>query len=215
MNSKNRWVVSVLKDFINSIPKNQKYFCIGSVALLSFISENVYQRKIKDIDIICDINNFKDIKKPLLKKNYCQFTFVDKKFPFYKQLLKLAQLKYYRFEKNGKSLEIMTTDFGSVKNEISVEIYPGIKFTFPSSEIVNSSFEGINIKALSPETLYCIYNLGLKTWGRFNKENVIKRKADLEQLAKVIDNKKLYKITNNIFLSIGKIKLKVPVFLMK
>ena len=121
---KNRWVAQVLQDFTNSISLDQKYFCIGSVALLSFISENVYQRKIKDIDIICDMNNFEDIKKSLLKKNYCQFTFVDKKFPFYKQLIKLAQSKYYRFEKNGKSLEIMTTDFGSLKNEVSVDLYP-------------------------------------------------------------------------------------------
>ena len=67
---KNRWVAQVLQDFTNSISLDQKYFCIGSVALLSFISENVYQRKIKDIDIICDMNNFEDIKKSLLKKNY-------------------------------------------------------------------------------------------------------------------------------------------------
>ena len=104
----------------------------------------------------------------------------------------------------------MTTDFGSLKNEVSVDLYPGIKFTFPSSGIINSSFGRINIKALSPETLYCIYNLGLKTWGRFNKDNIIKRRTDLEQLIKIIDNKKLNKIANNIFLSIGKIKLKIP-----
>ena len=214
MNLDNKWVNPTLKDFINSVPFTQQYFCIGSVSLLSF-TKKTYDRKIKDIDIICEIKNFETIKNNLIKLGYQQYTFINKKFPFSKQLLKLAQSKYFRFEKNGKDLEIMTSDFGDLKEEILVELYPGIKFSFPSSGVVNSSFEEINLKTISPEILFCIYSFGLKTWGFFVRKNIEQRKTDLQQLKKIINKEKLNKITNNIFLAIGKFKLKVPAFLMQ
>src|SRR3989338_4151506 len=80
MNFDNKWVTSTLKDFIDSIQSDQQYFCIGSVSLLSFI-KNSYQRKIKDIDIICETKNFDVVKNNLLKLDYKQYTFTDKKFP--------------------------------------------------------------------------------------------------------------------------------------
>jgi len=213
MSFNNDWVALILKDFVNSIPLGQKYFCIGSVSLLSFTKKN-YSRKIKDIDIICDVQNFGIIKNGLRKLGYKQFTFIDKKFPFYKQLFKLAKLKYYRFEKDGKNLEIMTSDFGNSKKEIFVEIYPGIKFSFLLSGVINSSFEGINIKTVSPETLYCIYNFGAKTWGKLVRKNLEKRRIDLQQLEKIINKDKLNHIANNIFLKIGRFRCKIPVCLI-
>ena len=213
MNFDNKWVSPTLNDFIKSISSGQRYFCIGSVSLLSFTKNN-YQRKIKDIDLICESKNFNSIKNNLLKFGYKQYTFIDKKFPYYKRLLKLAQSKYFRFEKDGKNLEIMTSDFGNSKKEILVELYSGIMFSFPSVGIINSSFEGINFKTVSPETLYCIYSLGLKTWGFFVRKNIEQRKNDLKQLKKIINNKKLNKIADNVFITIGKIKLKIPAFLM-
>lgn len=214
MNLDNKWVTSTLKDFFDSIPSDQQYFCIGSVSLLSFI-KNSYQRKIKDIDIICEAKNFETIRNSLIKLGYQQYTFIDKKFPFYNRLKKTALSKYFRFEKKGKNLEIMTSNFGDLKEEILVELYPGIKFSFPSSGVINSSFEGISLKTVSPETLYCIYSFGLKTWGFFVRKNIEQRKTDLQQLKKIVDKEKLNKIANNVFIKIGKIKLKVPAFLMQ
>jgi len=181
MHSDNRWVSPILEDFIKIIPSDQKYFCIGSVSLLSFTKKS-YDRKIKDIDIICEVKNFNFIKNNLLSLGYQEYTFVDKKFPFYKPLQKLAQTKYFRFEKNGNNLEIMTTDFGNLNNRVQVELYPGIKFSFPSNGIINSSFESTKLKTVSPETLYCIYSFGLKTWGLFVRKNIGQRKNDLQQL---------------------------------
>jgi len=209
MNSYNKWVSSILKDFLSSLPQGQRYFCIGSVSLLSFTGKN-YDRKIKDIDIICDIPNFETVKNRLQKLGYKQYTFVDKKFFFYKQLMKLAESKYYRFEKDGKNLEIMTSDFGNSKKEIFVEIYPGIKFSFPATGIIDSLFKGINFKSVSSATLYCIYSLGLKTWGRFVKTRIEQRKTDLDQLKKIVDKNKLGQIAENIFLQIGLFRFKIP-----
>ena len=209
MNLDNKWVASTLRDFIDSIPSDQQYFCIGSVSLLSFI-KNSYQRKIKDIDIICDIKNFDVIRNNLLKLGYQQYTFIDKEFPFYNRLKRIALSKYFRCEKNGKNLEIMTSNFGGSKEEILVELYPGIKFSFPSSGVINSSFEGISLKTVSPETLYCIYNFGLKTWGFFVRKNIEQRRSDLQQLKKIVDREKLNNIANNVFLRIGRLKIKIP-----
>ncbi len=210
----NQWVTSTLNNFLNSIPSNQQYFCIGSVSLLSF-TQNNYQRKIKDIDIICEAKNFETIKNSLIKLGYQQYTFIDKRFPFYNRLKKIALSKYFRFEKKGKILEIMTTNFGNLREEIKIELYPGIKFYFPSNGIIRASSEGISLRTVSPETLYCIYSFGLKTWGFFVRKNVEQRKTDLQQLKKIVDKEKLNKIANNVFIKIGKIKLKVPAFLMK
>ncbi len=210
----NQWVTSTLNNFLNSIPSNQQYFRIGSVSLLSF-TQNNYQRKIKDIDIICEAKNFETIKNSLIKLGYQQYTFIDKRFPFYNRLKKIALSKYFRFEKKGKILEIMTTNFGNLREEIKIELYPGIKFYFPSNGIIRASSEGISLRTVSPETLYCIYSFGLKTWGFFVRKNVEQRKTDLQQLKKIVDKEKLNKIANNVFIKIGKIKLKVPAFLMK
>src|SRR4030042_4202456 len=111
MSFDNNWVSSVLNDFIAVLPGAQRYFCIGSVALLSYTAKTGYRRKIKDVDIICDTNNFHHIVDGLKRRGYKQYTFIDKSFLFYTQLLPLASSKYYRFEKNGKNLEVMTTDF--------------------------------------------------------------------------------------------------------
>ncbi|PIP63863.1 hypothetical protein CO165_04210 [Candidatus Roizmanbacteria bacterium CG_4_9_14_3_um_filter_33_18] len=69
MHSDNRWVSPILEDFIKIIPSDQKYFCIGSVSLLSFTKKS-YDRKIKDIDIICEVKNFNFIKNNLLSLGY-------------------------------------------------------------------------------------------------------------------------------------------------
>lgn len=209
MNFDNKWVVPILNDFIKVIPSDQKYFSIGSVSLLSF-TKNGYQRKIKDIDIICDIKNFDVIRNDLLKLGYEQYTFIDKKFPFYNRLKKIALSKYFRFEKNGKNLEIMTSNFGDLQEEILVELYPGIKFSFPLNGVIDSSFEGISLKTVSPETLYCIYNFGLKTWGFFVRKNIEQRRSDLQQLKKIVNKERLNNIANNVFLRIGRLKIKIP-----
>jgi len=209
MNFSNNWVVPVLKDFTKLVSDDQRYFCIGSVSLLSFTKE-FYNREIKDIDIICDVLNFEIIRNGLKKFGYKQYTFINKKFPFYKQLFKLSKSKYFRFEKNGRNLEIMTSDFGHSKNEISIEMYPKVAFNFPSIGVIDSSFNGSHFKAVSPETLYCIYSFGLKTWGRFTRTKIDQRKNDLKQLEKIINKNKLKQIASNIFLKIGPLKVKIP-----
>jgi len=206
----NRWVEAVLNDFTKSVPDDFLYFVLGSVPLISYTKDIGYQRSIKDIDIIADASKFSSVKKNLDNLGYKQGTFIDKKMPFYKYLNKLAEKKYFRFYKEDKNLEIMTSDIEIINDQINFEIYPGIKFSFPLSGINKIRFGKTVIKAVIPEVLYCIYSFGLKTYGRFVKTNIDQRKKDLYFLSKIVDKKKLNLVVSQICLHLGGIKIRIP-----
>lgn len=213
-NTNNHWVSEILLDFKKAIPSNFRYFAIGSSALMSYTAKAGYCRSIKDIDLIADSKNFSVISSKLVGLGFNKFTFIDKKYPFSKQLLKIAKTKYYRFEKNNKSLEIMTTDMGDDPDNIMVEIYPGLKFSFPPIGLTTTSLGGVQFSAVAPEALFAIYNLTLNTIGRFVKTNLDQRYCDLENLGKVIDVTKLNETIDRICFYLGPIKLRVPKRLM-
>jgi hypothetical protein len=210
----NHWVSEILLEFQKAIPSNFRYFAIGSSALMSYAAKVGHCRLIKDIDLIADNKGFSKISSELVNFGFKRFTFIDKKYPFSKQLLKIAETKYYRFEKNGKSLEIMTTDMGDDPDKIMIEIYPGLKFSFPSTGLTTTSLDGVQFSAVTAEALFAIYNLTLNTIGRFVKTNIDQRYRDLENLGKVIDRRKLNEITDRIYFYLGLIKLKIPKRLM-
>jgi len=210
----NAWVTDLLGDFIVSIPKTRRYFVIGSVALMSYTSTIGYERKIKDIDIICDDIDFQEVASKLRNLGYQQDTFVDKSFPLFSKLSKLSKSKYFRFVKEEKSLEIMTSNFGDSKNEFNIEVYPGINFSFPSKGVVTSIYNNLSFQAVSKETLFCIYTFGMRTWGRFVKTNMGQRKRDVGELYKVVDKEKLKFIASRIYLRLGKFEFRVPTFIV-
>lgn len=114
----NHWVGVYLKEFLNSLPVNYEYSVIGSVALLSYTQKIGYEREIHDIDVICQAEGFSQIANKLISLGYGQGTFVDKRMPFYKTLMRLAKSKYYRFQKEGHALELLTTPFNKFGDKI-------------------------------------------------------------------------------------------------
>lgn len=209
----NNWIESVLTDFLESVEKDCQYFIVGSVALVSYTSKLGYQRTIGDIDIICEEDNFSKVILVLIKKGYKQGTFIDKKFPFFTE--KLSKTKYYRFEKDGKALEIMTSKFITLNGRFKVEVYPGLSFSVPVESIFLTKLNNIEFKAVSPEALYAIAKFIFNTWMRFVKTKIEQRKNDIIQLEKVIDRKKLDFISKNAYLYVWKIKFRIPKFLIR
>lgn len=210
----NKWVAKILRDYNDCLPGNYQYFVIGSTALISYTSKIGYVRKIKDIDIICSDKNFTSIADKLKEKGYEQNTFVDRNTPFYGRLKRLAETKYFRFVKDNKGLEIMTSPFREIDKEIEIELYPGVRFSFPTDSISSTNLYEVSFKAVTPEALFCIYSLGHNTWGKIASKGKEKREEDIRQLRPIINEEKLEKVASNIFLHLRGIKLKIPTFLI-
>lgn len=211
----NRWIVPMLNDFLYVLPKNHRYFLLGSVALVSYTKRLGYQRAIKDIDVICDESGFERVIEGLKKKGYTQATFITKAFPFYRKLSKLAVTKYYRFVKDGKSLEIMTTDFGNDDGMLSVELYPGAAFCIPAEAIQTTRIDGVSFQAVTPELLLLVYRFGSRTWGRLVRKNHARRNEDIKELSRVVDSAGLDAIARTISFQLGHFSMRIPVFLLR
>lgn len=209
MNLENKWVYTTLKDFLEIIPPNYPYFILGSLALLSY-TENFYSRRIRDIDLIGATHGANKLEPALLSKGYTQDTFIDKKFPFAKKLRTLGSKKYLRFERDNRALEIMTSDLTVNDGSVDVELYPGLAISMPESAIQTTRYQGLEFKAVSPETLFCIYNFGLKTWGTFVKTRIEQRRRDLAALNKIVQPDELTRAASNIHLKIGRSRITIP-----
>lgn len=211
----NDWVAPVLKDFLYVLPKNHRYFILGSVALVSYTERLGYKRAIKDIDIICDESGFEAVIAGLKKKGYTQDTFITKAFPFYRKLLKIAATKYYRFVRDGKSLEVMTTDFGNDDGTLSVELYPSVMFCIPAEAIQTTRIDGVSFQAVTPELLLLVYRFGSRTWGRLVRKNHARRNEDIKELSRVVDQALLEAIVPEISFRLGPVCVRVPALLMR
>lgn len=210
MVSANSWVTFALNDFLQTVPQNYQYVVVGSVALTSYTAKIVYERKIHDVDIICQAEGFSQIANKLICLGYQPSTFIDKKMPFYKTLMRLANSKYYRFQKGNLVLELMTTPFKYSQGNVCIELYPGFRVFLPESSITTTSLYGINFRAATPESLHCIYSIAFTTWGRLVKTKNSQVIEDLKNLKRVTNNVALKNLAAQINLEVGKIKFKLP-----
>src|SRR3989339_856310 len=94
--------------------------------------------------------------------------------------------------------------------DIDVELYPGLGISMPESAVQTTRYQGIEFQAVSPETLFCIYNFGLKTWGALVKTRIEQRRRDLAALRKIVQPYALTRIADNIHLKIGRSRIKIP-----
>jgi len=209
MHVENEWVKTSLNDFLGAIPSDYPYFALGSLALLSYTANN-YSRQIRDIDIIGGVQGVEKVSKSLEHKGYFQDTFIDNKFPLAHKLQAIGKQKYLRYKKNGRALEIMTSNLTANDGDIDVELYPGLGISMPESAVQTTRYQGIEFQAVSPETLFCIYNFGLKTWGALVKTRIEQRRRDLAALRKIVQPDALTRIADNIHLKIGRSRIKIP-----
>ncbi|KKU60525.1 MAG: hypothetical protein UX82_C0010G0029 [Microgenomates group bacterium GW2011_GWE1_47_12] len=209
MHIENEWVKTTLADFLEAIPSDYPYFALGSLVLLSY-TENFYTRPIRDIDLIGDTHGTDKLGAVLLDKGYAQNTFIDSKFPLAHKLQAIGKKKYLRFEKNGRALEIMTSNLTANDGSIDVELYPGIAVSMSESAVQNTRYQGLEFRAVSPEALFCIYNFGLKTWGTLVKTRIEQRRRDLAALHKIVQPYALTRIADNVHLKIGRSRIKIP-----
>jgi len=213
-NQSNSWVANHLNEFLGVCPKDYQYVVIGSVALISYTQKINYFRQIHDIDVICQAEGFTRIANELLNIGYEQSTFINKSMPFYKALMRLVNSKYYRFEKEGRALELMTTEFKKSQGSVCIELYPGLRFWFPESFVTTTNLNGVSFRAASPEALYCIYSVGFTTWGKVVRAKNSQVLEDLKNLKKVVDMKLLRETASKVRIEVGKLSFKLPLMLI-
>ena len=97
--------IDTLSIITKDVPPDS-YIVLGSMATLSFTSKIGYERKMNDLDIIADESQVKPMKDVLEDLGFIQTTFINKRMPFYKKLLKHSQSRYLRFSKDDINVEI-------------------------------------------------------------------------------------------------------------
>lgn len=215
MNSKefteqNISIFNTLGEFISILPNKQEYLILGSIALISYTKKINYFRKIKDIDVIVNKKYKKEITDTLLKKGYQKLTFIDKKMPFYKNLIKHSKSMYTRFYKpNGVNIEILFTNFTKSKDRLEIELYPKIFASLPLKVFNVSNLNNTKFNSISPEALLTVKKLTNNTIGRIYTKDKQKRNNDIFALSKVI-NKNIYKtIKKELKFRMGFISFKI------
>lgn len=198
-----------LKDFLQSVTPDNNYFVMGSLSLIAHTQSIGYFRKIKDVDIICDNGDQKEIARRLFNKGYSQSTFIDNKTPFSRILKTRSHDMYLRFYKSGQAdIEVLFTKIRGI-NDIDTEVllYPGIWFHFPKSEFTEVELAGIIYKTVTPELLYLVKNFGKKSVGRISKIGMEKRLEDIISLRRSLNTEKLTKLKGRAYLRIFKFKI--------
>lgn len=210
----NREILSSFNDFLSVVGAESNYFVLGSVALLSYTAGVGYLRKIKDVDVIASPETAKMSRERLLLFGYKQSTFIDKEIPFHQWLVNSTGEKYLRFEKGEAAIEIHVSDFLSDRGNLKINLYRNIYVSLPADSVVETALAERKFKALSPEALYCSYQWGLKTLGRFMKIKSRQKEKDLAELKKTLDPKKLERIAENSYFYLGRFRIKIPRFLL-
>lgn len=206
---------SALGDFLSCVEDEEEYFILGSVALLARIGPHHYSRDAKDIDIIVSPAVADKVENGLRNRGYKRGTFIDEKMPFAKQLQKDASTRYVRFSKGNAAIELLVSDATHSTTGVEYELVTGFFCRLPDDATTEAHFEGLTFRALTAEALYCIYQIGLRTYGRFVKKGVEQRRRDVDVLRHVVDEDKKQEFMNAARIRVCGIWMRLPRVLAK
>lgn len=183
----NSQALSPLHDFTSISHNLPNIIILGSVGLLAHTYKIGYERRIKDVDTICDISYKTQFENELTKLGYRKSTFIDSKMPFAKILRKFSE-KYCRYYKqNYADLEILYTPFVFKNQTLTIELFPHISASIPSNTLETIFWHNIPIKTVSPEMMLVIKLFTHETLGSVYRTGHEKREADHTALRKCID----------------------------
>lgn len=195
---------------LSKISNADKYIILGSVATLSYTQKVGYIRQIHDIDVIMDRNEADVVKKLLLKDGYELKTFIDKRMPFYKSLIKHAESQYFRFIKNNVAIEILSTPFIQVEDTLKFDLYPNIWTQIPKNSIVTQQLGGARFTTLNLNLVWAIKEFLNKTLGKFMHYKGGQRKDDLAALKRIVNIKEAKELLSKCRLGYKKISFRIP-----
>lgn len=205
-------------DIISEITKDCRqncYIVLGSMATLSYTSKIGYLRKMNDLDIIVDESQTTSMKDVLIRLGFIQTTFINKRMPFYKRLLKHSESTYLRFSKDVINVEILSTKF--IKQDLSLkfDLYPNFWVKIPVSSLVFTKLGNAKLSTLDVNLLWAIKYLLHNSLGRFMHYKGEQRTADLSHLRKLVNLEKAKRLISQCRFGYFSLSFQIPGFLIK
>lgn len=205
--------IKILSVITKNIPQDS-YIVLGSMATLSFTSKISYSRKMNDLDIIADESQVKPMKDALIRLGFIQTTFVNKRMPLYKKLLKHSESTYLRFSKDEVNIEILSTKFIKKDSSLQFDLYPNFWVKIPISSLTESKFENAKFTTLDVNLFWAIKYLLHNSLGKFMHYKGEQRTEDLTHLRKLIDLEKAKKFLSQCRFGYKGLSFTIPSFFL-
>lgn len=206
--------IDILSKIIKDISANS-YIVLGSAATLSYTSKIGYTRKMNDLDIIADESQIASMKNALTKQGFIQTTFINKRMPFYKKLLKHSESTYLRFSKGEVNVEILSTKFIKKDSSLKFDLYPNFLVKIPKSSLTESKLGNAKFSTLDVNLLWSIKYLLNNSLGRFMHYKGEQRIKDLSYLRKLVDLEKSKKFLSQCRFEYLSLSFQIPGFFLK
>lgn len=206
--------IKIISSITKNIPQNS-YIVLGSMATLSYTSKIGYLRKMNDLDIIVDEPQVKRMKDELMEQGFLQTTFINKRMPFYKKLLKQSQSIYPRFSKGETNVEILSTKFIKKDSSLKFDLYPNLWVKIPQESLFESKIGMVKFTTLDINLLWAIKYLLHNSLGKFMKYKNGQRIEDLMHLRKLVDLEKAKFFLSQCRFGFKKISFRIPEFFLK
>ncbi|QQS38523.1 hypothetical protein IPM62_04020 [Candidatus Woesebacteria bacterium] len=156
-----------------------------------------------------------NVKKSLLRLGFKLSTFIDKRMPFYKALVKKSKSRYLRFSKDGIAIEILSTYFEYEGDTLKFDLYPKIWVKIPAKYLSKSNFENVSFSTLNIDVLWGIKKILNNTIGRIVKFKEAQRMNDLLALENLVDLKSAKKKISSCRFGVSKWSFRVPSLLLR
>jgi len=199
---------------LSEVSRKDKYIILGSVATLSYTQEIGYMRQIHDIDVIMDRDEADVVKRLLLNEGFELKTFIDKRMPFYKSLIKQAESQYLRFVRNNVAIEILSTQFIKIGNTLKFDLYPKIWAQIPKDSIVEQQLGGVTFTTLNLNLIWGIKQFLNNTLGRLMPYKGEQRDKDLAVLKTMVNVKEAKQMLTKCRLGYLKLSIRIPTFII-
>ncbi len=206
--------IDALSIITKDVPPDS-YIVLGSMATLSFTSKIGYERKMNDLDVIADESLIERIKIKLIEKGFVQTTFINKRMPFYKKLLKHSQSRYLRFSKDDINVEILTTKFIKKDSSLKFDLYPNFWVKIPEDSLFKTKIESIEFTTLDVNLLWAIKYLLHNSLGKFIFYKGEQRTEDLLHLRKLVNLGKAKKFLSLFRFGYLSLSFQIPGFFLK
>jgi len=206
--------INILSKILKNRPRDS-YIVLGSMGTLSYTSKIGYSRKMNDLDIIVDESQVKPMKDVLMEQGFIQTTFINKRMPFYKNLLKQSKSIYLRFSKDGVNIEILSTRFIKIDSSLKFDLYPNFWVKIPISSLTKTKLGKTEFTTLDVNLLWAIKYLLHNSLGKFMHHKREQRAEDLSHLRKLVNLDKAKRLISQSRFGFKSFAFKVPVFFLK
>lgn len=213
MEKENKKYELLISNYLSNLP-GEKYIVVGGASTLSYTSKTGYERSLHDLDLVADTRVASKLTQKLIKDGFIQSTFIDKRMPFYRNLVKQSKSFYLRFSKDDVNFEILSTKFVKRGKLLKFDLYPNLWVEIPAEFLVTSQIGNTKFTTLDIDFHFALMQFLNNTLGRVMRYKAKQRKEDLKNIAKLVNKQDARKKLNQGLFGYSQLKFRVPGFLL-